>query len=1036
MKSAMSSVEGTSQPVAPRAARHVAFYGKCEVIPDIECKQLRKLLNLYVAGVNAQAAASAKKDAELQSTSAWSSLLSVPRSELKLSSDPLPTSPTSAAGFRSKIPKFSLSSFDFSSGQAKPVLGLTSLPPNEEDGNHEDGDDSSSRGRKRAASSSDSVGLAIKIFRKSSQSLSPAPSTSLSLPPLSGNQDQSSPAPSYSSPDPSTPSPRSPKMRTVLPTLKGWRRDGKHSQNCTPSKSCLVRARSSSPPSISRSQIPQVEMSEQILPETPLADISNFPTSPSIFSRNPGEGPIVIGLDDQVMAPVNGDVVQQRKRKSSSSRARLSFSLDRFSREELSSFADAEQVEVRVDDQAQPDEEGDSETGEIEEVVMSVDDPAVKKELKNGRWPFELRLKANCGCKDCDPVISLGLRSDYEPKWSDAAKTKRLNDERDRMIRERQEALSSSGFAPLPTSSSLGTIQADEIDIKHGCAVQPPTSEEITRDISSTIETGPSTIREDNSLISAEASGYILLSDVEASSCQVSAPSTVLQQQALEPISEPFSVSDSSPIFELEQDLAAESPVLVGHEQEQEQAQSEQTSEEALVSERETESALVQREEIEHVAQSDSVLVLKTALPLESLTESRIEQESEPDQASSEQQLLPMANDDPDQKEKEKEEKQARQVGETTPLLLPEPAQEQEISLPPPESQSASEPNLKPYLREVTVLEQYVEPLPFLDEPQANTKGESTPPLTDRSMIVSVQAGEAVAMPLKPADDETSSPEEASLDDHEPCLHSEAGNEEVSVPSEPDAAEVTVLGTSSPSLLAPQPVEATIADADVNTRRLQPDMAITTPELQVTEAQEQHPFPSTPQAPGETPEMVTFAAFQGLNLQVPEYMDQSFEEAEPTRQRLNSMPLLEASTMLSPPPYIEREQPEETSYFDLAVSISPCPSPSYDVVPGTPRTPGDRSPRPQIKSRSSFLSASTVISVLGSLGGMSSSGGFAPSPSVNRMHQRHSYQADQDEGETDDEAENPRSHTPSSIAAEHSRSRWMRKLIPTRSSSK
>lgn len=118
-----------------------------------------------------------------------------------------------------------------------------------------------------------------------------------------------------------------------------------------------------------------------------------------------------------------------------------------------------------------------------------MDDVAIKREIQAGRWPFEAPLNAECSCKNCQDKIEVGLASDYEPKWTRAARIRWLEAQEDAAARSQGNA-SASG-SKLPRSGSRTAIQADEVGQLHKETVHPMTAAELAQEpTSATVEQG------------------------------------------------------------------------------------------------------------------------------------------------------------------------------------------------------------------------------------------------------------------------------------------------------------------------------------------------------------------------------------------------------------------------------------------------------------------------------------------------------------------------------------------------------------------
>ncbi len=113
-------------------------------------------------------------------------------------------------------------------------------------------------------------------------------------------------------------------------------------------------------------------------------------------------------------------------------------------------------------------------------------DPATaKREIAAGRWPFEAPLNVECSCKNCQERIEVGLASDYEPKWTRAARIRWLEAQEDVAAQTRNGSTStntSAGTTKLPRSTSRTAIQADEVAQLHNETVHPMTAAELAEE--------------------------------------------------------------------------------------------------------------------------------------------------------------------------------------------------------------------------------------------------------------------------------------------------------------------------------------------------------------------------------------------------------------------------------------------------------------------------------------------------------------------------------------------------------------------------
>ncbi|SPO27254.1 uncharacterized protein UTRI_10371 [Ustilago trichophora] len=118
-----------------------------------------------------------------------------------------------------------------------------------------------------------------------------------------------------------------------------------------------------------------------------------------------------------------------------------------------------------------------------------MDDVAIKRQIQAGRWPFEAPLNAECSCKNCQDKIEVGLASDYEPKWTRAARIRWLEAQEDAAAPSQGNG-SASG-SKLPRSASRTAIQADEVAQLHNETVHPMTAAELAEEPTSpTVEQG------------------------------------------------------------------------------------------------------------------------------------------------------------------------------------------------------------------------------------------------------------------------------------------------------------------------------------------------------------------------------------------------------------------------------------------------------------------------------------------------------------------------------------------------------------------
>ena len=137
-----------------------------------------------------------------------------------------------------------------------------------------------------------------------------------------------------------------------------------------------------------------------------------------------------------------------------------------------------------------------------------MDEVAIKRQIQAGRWPFEAPLNAECSCKNCQDKIEGGLASDYEPKWTRAARIRWLEAQEDAAAQS--PGNTSAANSKLPRSTSRTAIQADEVAQLHNETVHPMTAAELAAEPAS-----PCVDRDEPSLTAAIA---------EASSAAVKPP--------------------------------------------------------------------------------------------------------------------------------------------------------------------------------------------------------------------------------------------------------------------------------------------------------------------------------------------------------------------------------------------------------------------------------------------------------------------------------------------------------------------------------
>lgn len=110
-----------------------------------------------------------------------------------------------------------------------------------------------------------------------------------------------------------------------------------------------------------------------------------------------------------------------------------------------------------------------------------MDETAVKREIQAGRWPFEAPLNAECSCKNCQHTIEVGLASDYEPKWTRAARIRWLEAQEDAAAAAARggNGTAVTASSGLPRSTSRTAIQADEMAQLHNETAHPMTQAEL-----------------------------------------------------------------------------------------------------------------------------------------------------------------------------------------------------------------------------------------------------------------------------------------------------------------------------------------------------------------------------------------------------------------------------------------------------------------------------------------------------------------------------------------------------------------------------
>ncbi|CDR99539.1 uncharacterized protein SPSC_06081 [Sporisorium scitamineum] len=114
---------------------------------------------------------------------------------------------------------------------------------------------------------------------------------------------------------------------------------------------------------------------------------------------------------------------------------------------------------------------------------MRLDDPSIKRQIQAGRWPFEAPLNTECSCKNCQDRIEVGLASNYEPRWTRAARIRWLEGQQEAASQTKGTGSSSAGAGlNLPRSTSRTAIQADEVAQLHNETVHPMTAAELAHE--------------------------------------------------------------------------------------------------------------------------------------------------------------------------------------------------------------------------------------------------------------------------------------------------------------------------------------------------------------------------------------------------------------------------------------------------------------------------------------------------------------------------------------------------------------------------
>nr|CDI53330.1 putative protein [Melanopsichium pennsylvanicum 4] len=118
-----------------------------------------------------------------------------------------------------------------------------------------------------------------------------------------------------------------------------------------------------------------------------------------------------------------------------------------------------------------------------------MDDVVIKRQIQAGRWPFEAPLNAECSCKNCHDTIELGLASDYEPKWTRAARIRWL-EAQEQAVGQSPDSASATG-PKSPRSTTRIAIQADEVAQLHNETAHPMSEAELADEPTSpTVERG------------------------------------------------------------------------------------------------------------------------------------------------------------------------------------------------------------------------------------------------------------------------------------------------------------------------------------------------------------------------------------------------------------------------------------------------------------------------------------------------------------------------------------------------------------------
>ncbi|EPQ28671.1 uncharacterized protein PFL1_03974 [Pseudozyma flocculosa PF-1] len=459
----LSSLRNGAGPIPLHAGgveKHVEFDGVCMVIPNVDHKQLRKLLRLYASGREqhvGQGAGNGDKDGAEPAAALRpaASKPSRPRYGMRLVSVPLSPGQWGGGNIRSSLANLNLGSkvdlTAVASGLAPASISVGGTPSH------------------RASSSSTSVNELSEPERPELDEGRYRRARSLSDDDrcLRTRQRSTSPSDQGHAEGKGHPveasSPRV--LRMKVPTFGGWRRSAPLAE--PPQKGCLLKRKKPviGPTAAAATQqaatpSPVLEGSEGNMrkrfegppvrasaPEGCASFASALPTAPP--ARSPGPGALLRRAGSLGRRP-------SARRKGS----------------ELS--------EVEAGDGFAA---GTAETSVSDAFPAQLDDASVKRELKLGRWPFQEPLNPECNCKDCAESISLVNVQGYRPHWSRSARAKWLADRKEREAREQLVTGLSAPATPRSGAaaarpSSRGRIQADEMDIKMGTGSRPQTPEE------------------------------------------------------------------------------------------------------------------------------------------------------------------------------------------------------------------------------------------------------------------------------------------------------------------------------------------------------------------------------------------------------------------------------------------------------------------------------------------------------------------------------------------------------------------------------